>query len=292
MTYTPDGDAAAGRANTSRGWRLDEAALERAVTPRARLLILNSPQNPTGKIFTRSELESIARVARQHNLVVIADEVYDSLVYADAGPLVSLASLPGMFERTITVGSVGKTFSVTGWKIGWALGPAPLVNAMWLVSQFVTFCTSTPLSEAVAAMFEHVASTNSRALAQNLALLTGKRDRLVGALVRHGLAPIVPEATYFVLGNTSALPAALPQPVVEGVPRGASASRDYEVCRWLTASVGVTAIPPSAFYSPDHAHLARDLARFCFCKTDDMLDRALERLARLEEHAAAARARG
>lgn len=251
-------------------WTLDMDELEAAFSPRTKLLVINTPMNPIGKVFSREELSRIADLVQKYNVLVLSDEVYEWMVYpADDGtPIehVRIATLPGMWERTITLGSAGKTFSVTGWKIGWAIGPAPLIHAVLMAHQWIPFTVATPLQEAVATAFEvapqedyfNWLATTYRA----------KRDKLMVALDEVGLTPVRPDGSYFIIVATGHLSV----PVPEGT------RRDVAVARWFTTDVGVTAIPPSPFYSPEHQYLTDNLARFCFCKTDDMLDEAVRRL--------------
>jgi aspartate/methionine/tyrosine aminotransferase len=251
-------------------WTLDMDELEAAFSPRTKLLVINTPMNPIGKVFSQEELSRIADLVQKYNVLVLSDEVYEWMVYpADDGtPIehVRIATLPGMWERTITLGSAGKTFSVTGWKIGWAIGPAPLIHAVLMAHQWIPFTVATPLQEAVATAFEvapqedyfNWLATTYRA----------KRDKLMVALDEVGLTPVRPDGSYFIIVATGHLSV----PVPEGT------RRDVAVARWFTTDVGVTAIPPSPFYSPEHQYLTDNLARFCFCKTDDMLDEAVRRL--------------
>ena len=236
-----------------------------AFSPRTRLLILNTPQNPVGKVFTRAELARIAALVQQHDAYVLSDEVYEWMVYAGAEHI-RMATMPGMWERTITLGSAGKTFSVTGWKVGWAIAPAPLARAVQQAHQWMLFAVATPLQEAVAAAFE-AAQTNGY-FAWLAAMYAAKRDKLYNVLAEVGLNPVQPDGSYFILFDTSGL----------DVPVAAGAPRDDTVCRWFTQRVGVTAIPPSPFYSQQHQRLTDNLARFCFCKTDEVLDEAADRL--------------
>jgi N-succinyldiaminopimelate aminotransferase len=233
-------------------WRFDPDELRAAVGPRTRLVLLNTPHNPTGKVFTRDELEQVAAVCREHELRAVADEVYEHLVYD--GAHVPLASLDGMAERTLTISSLGKTFSVTGWKIGWACGPASLVGAVRAAKQFLTFAGGTPLQHAGAAalalgdgFYEELAADFAR-----------KRDRLCAGLSAAGLEPLPSAGTYFV------------NAVVEG--------DGVEFCRALPERVRVVAIPTSVFY--DHPEVGRSLVRFAFCKRDRVIEEAVARLAR------------
>ena len=249
---------------------LDIDELVAAITPRTRLLIINTPLNPLGKVYSRAELLQIARVVQEHDLLVLSDEVYEWMTYVDAAgeqvEHVRMATLPGMWERTVTLGSAGKTFSVTGWKIGWAIAPAPLVHAILMAHQWIPFTVATPLQEAVGAALEQVQPRDYFRWLRSM--YQGKRDKLLGALQAVGLQPVQPDGSYFIIVETGHL----------DVPVAPGDRRDYSVCRWFTREVGVAAIPPSPFYSPQHQYLTDNLARFTFCKTDELLDEAARRL--------------
>jgi N-succinyldiaminopimelate aminotransferase len=240
-------------------WAFDPAELRAAITPRTKLLLLNTPHNPTGKVFTSAELAVLAGHAIEHDLIVLTDEVYEHLVFSGAEHR-SIATLPGMRERTLVVGSAGKTFNVTGWKIGWICGPAPLVNAVRTAKQFLTYVNGGPFQPAVAAglglpdaYFTHAARD-----------LEYRRDVLVEGLRKAGLPVISPEATYFATVDVRSV-----QPDGDGLA----------FCRALPARAGVVAIPTVVFYDPAHASLGRHLVRFAFCKGDDVLAEAVSRLA-------------
>jgi N-succinyldiaminopimelate aminotransferase len=238
-------------------WSFDPERLARAVTPRTRLLVLNSPHNPTGKVFSDHELESVAEICRERDLLVVTDEVYEHLVFD--GHHVPIASLPGMAERTLTVSSAGKTFSFTGWKIGWVTGPAELVAAVRTVKQFLTYVNGAPFQPAVATGLRLPDSYFSAAAWA----LREKRDRLCAGLVAAGFAVHVPAATYFVMADTG------PLGYLDG----------DQLCRELPARCGVVAVPAAAFYSDPLA--PTPLIRFAFCKRPDVLDEAAARLAGL-----------
>jgi N-succinyldiaminopimelate aminotransferase len=233
-------------------WAWDPDALERAIGPRTRLLLLNTPHNPTGKVFSRAELDLIAATCTEHDLVAVTDEVYEHLVFD--GEHVPLATLPGMAERTITISSLGKTFSVTGWKIGWATGPPQLVQGVRAAKQFLSFAGGTPLQHAGAAAL----GLDDGFYASLATALLAKRDRLCAGLEAAGLEPIRPAGTYFVNAR------------VDG--DGA------DFCRELVTRAGVVAIPTAVFY--DDPDAGRSLVRFAFCKRDEVIDEAAARLAR------------
>lgn len=241
----------------------DEDELERAVGPRTRAILVNTPHNPTGKVFTREELESIAKLCIRHGLIAITDEVYEHLVYEPGLPHLSLAAFPGMAERTITLSSLGKTFSLTGWKIGWAIAPPGLTAGVRAAHQFLTFATATPLQIGAAEALKH----GSVAIAEVVSMFRGNRDYLCDALRALGFGVHVPAGTYFIMADHSA------------ISRRLGLRDDREFCVHLTERCGVAAIPPSVFYN--RADLGRSLARFAFCKRRATLEAAVERLGSL-----------
>lgn len=241
-------------------WWFDEAELAAAFGPRTRLVLLNSPHNPTGKVFSRRELEQVASLALKWGARVVSDEVYEHLVFAPASH-VPIATLPGMAERTLTLGSAGKTFSFTGWKVGWATGPQDMRDALQSVHQFVTFSTPAPFQLAAAVGL----GLPDAWYADFVADYRRRRDKLAAMLEAVGLRPHLTEGTYFVLADLS----------------GTGFTDDAEFCRWLITEAGVASIPPSSLYSEAHRAAGRGAARFAFCKTDATLDAAAERLARV-----------
>ena len=238
-------------------FRIERAELERAITKKTRLLVLNSPSNPAGRVFTRAELELVAELAVRHDLVVVTDEVYEHIVYD--GAHLPMVSLPGMRERTVTISSGGKTFSLTGWKIGWACAAPLLTDAVRAVHQFVTFAVSTPFQHAVAAGLR-APDAYYKALRDDY---RRRRDRLCEGLEAAGFAVLWPEGTYFALADVR--------------PLGYEDGREF--CLSLVPKVGVAAIPVSAFAADGRL---RHLVRFAFCKDDATLDEGLERLRRLK----------
>jgi N-succinyldiaminopimelate aminotransferase len=238
-------------------WSFDPGRLAAAIAPRTRLVLLNSPHNPTGKVFSDDELAEVARLCVERDLLVVTDEVYEHLVFD--GHHRPLATLPGMWERTLTVSSAGKTFSFTGWKVGWVTGPADLVTAVRTVKQFLTYVNGAPFQPAVATGLR----LPDPFFASAAWALREKRDHLCAGLVAAGFAVHVPAATYFVMADTGPL----------GYLDGAA------LCREMPARCGVVAVPAAAFYSDPSA--PTPLIRFAFCKRPEVLDEAVARLAGL-----------
>jgi len=235
-------------------WSFDREALTRAFTARTRAFLLNTPHNPTGKVFSREEMEFVAGLCRERDVLCIADEVYEHILYD--GAHVPMATLPGMRERTITISSFGKTFSLTGWKIGWAAAPPPLTAAVRAAHQFITFATAMPLQHGAAAAlrvgrdyYEGLAASYRR-----------RRDYLVAELTSLGFDVRPPAGTYYVCADFRPL----------------GFDDDVAFCRYLIEKIGVAAIPPSAFY--ENTQYGKTYARFAFCKKDETLREAVRRL--------------
>lgn len=242
-------------------WQFRPEDLAAAFSPRTKAIYVNTPHNPTGKVFTVEELDLIAELAHKHDVLVIADEVYGELVFGGARH-VPIATRPGMRTRTITIDSVGKTFSVTGWKIGWAIAPAGLSRAVRATHQFITFCNPTPLQEGAAAALEQADSFGY--FEELRTVYDRRRGTLSATLQEVGLAPLPVEGAYFMLSDLAGQPFA----------------NDVDFCRHLIERVGVAAIPLSALYANPRS--APKLARFCFAKSDAVLEKARERLQKLE----------
>ncbi|MFW5696451.1 MAG: aminotransferase class I/II-fold pyridoxal phosphate-dependent enzyme [Phototrophicaceae bacterium] len=242
-------------------WTFDEDELRAAFNPRTRALILNTPHNPTGRVFNRAELTLIAELAQQFDVTVISDEVYEHLVFDDYQHI-PIATLPGMFEHTVTIGSAGKSFGMTGWKVGWVYGPETLVQGVGQAHQFVAFAVNHPAQQAVAHAFNTLPGSYYEDVR---ALYTTKRDLMMQALQAGNLKTALPQGTYFAMADFS--------DVFDGDSRA--------FAEYLIKEIGVACIPPTAFYSAEHQHLGRTQARFSFAKHDDMLHATAERLARL-----------
>jgi aspartate/methionine/tyrosine aminotransferase len=241
-------------------WWFDEGDLRRAFTARTRAVVVNTPHNPTGKVYTREELSLIADLATRHNAVVITDEVYEHLTYEPSLPHVSIATLPDMWDRTITLSSLAKTFSLTGWKVGWAVACEALTACVRAAHQFLTFCAATPLQHGAASALADPGDYPAKLRS----LYARNRDRLSDALRRIGIVVYPSHATYFLMADHGKL----------------GFADDREFCTYLTTRVGVAAIPPSVFYS-DPAR-GRRFARFAFCKRPETIQAAIDRLSTLK----------
>ncbi len=228
-----------------------------AFTPRTKVLLLNTPHNPTGKVFSREELTEIARVCIERDVIVVTDEVYEHLVFD--GEHIPIATLPGMAERTVTVSSAGKIFSFTGWKIGWACGPAPLISAVRTAKQFLTYVSGGPFQHAVAVGLR----LGDDFFDGYTAELRAKRDRLCAGLAEAGFDVLAPQGTYFATCDIT------PMGGTDGV----------EFCLALPDRCGVVAVPSQVFY--DNKAEGSRLIRFAFCKRDEVLDEAARRLGTL-----------
>ncbi len=257
-SYRPIAEAMGAKIRTLKlpapDWRLTEEALRAAVTPATRAILVNSPLNPIGRVFDRAELEALAKVLRESSAVAICDEVYEHLVF-DGKPHIPLASLPGMSGRCLRVGSAGKMFSLTGWKVGWVTGPAELMRVVANAHQFVTFTTSPALQLGIAHALEH-----EMEFTLNLTkTLQANRDVLRTGIEKLGFRPLACEGSYFLTADI----------------RGLTNESDLAFCQRLVREAGVALIPLSPFFSggkPDN------LVRFAFCKKREVIDAAILRL--------------
>lgn len=269
--------------NANEFFNLDIDELENAITDKTKAFIMNTPHNPTGKMFTKEEMEKIAEVMKRHpQVVIIADEVYEHIVFdEEASPHISFATIDGMFDRTLTLSSSGKTFSNTGWKIGWAIGPPELVHLVTAAQQWINFSAPTPNQDAIAqclvkakepyegydSYYKWVAAEYKR-----------KRGLLCEALKSAGMEPITPDGGFFIMTDTSSIdvPTEFLEEKTVAMPTDPM-PRDWAMSRYFTKEVGVTAIPPSAFYDTPNVPLAKNLLRFAYCKGDDTIIEAGKR---------------
>lgn len=238
-------------------WSFDPEALENAVTKRTKLILVNTPHNPTGKVFSRKELQVIADVCQRHDLIAVTDEVYEHLVFES--PHLSLATFPGMAERTITISSGAKTFSFTGWKVGWACARPELIAAIRTAKQFLTFVNAGPFQYAIAEGL----NASDDYLTQAAQVLRAKRDLLAAGLEAVGFTVFASNGTFFLTTDISSV----------------SEKDGYSFCRELPERCGVVAIPSSVFYDDQDA--GRQLVRWMFSKRSEVLLDAVERLGRL-----------
>jgi len=239
-------------------WTFSVIEVERAITPRTRAIIVNSPGNPSGKVFGRQELESLAAIARQYDLLVFTDEIYEYFLY-DGRTHISLATLPGMADRTITIGGYSKTFSITGWRIGYSVAAARWAEAIGAMNDLLYVCAPTPLQAGVAVGIQELPDLFYRDLARDY---QQKRDRFCQALAKAGLTPSIPQGAYYVLADASRLPG----------------TTGKERALFLLETIGLAGVPGEAFFSgPD----GRQFIRFSYAKIDSDIDDASRRLARL-----------
>lgn len=269
--FVPLRPSKTGVISSSADWKLDPAELESKFNSKTKLIIINTPNNPLGKVFTVPELEMIADLCKKYDVVCIADEVYEWMTYPGHKHF-KIATLPGMWERTVTIGSAGKTFSVTGWKLGWSIAPEKLLLGPKLVHQNCVYTCPTPIQEAVAEGLELEMARRSSpdCYLTSLALeLLPKRDQLAQVLESLGMHPVVPEGGYFMLADISQMKADLPE-------EGKHEPKDFRFVKWMIKNKKLAGIPPSAFYCAEHKNMGENYIRFCFIKEDTTLAKAGE----------------
>lgn len=259
-----------GRLPTGADWVFDENELEKAFNSKTKAIILNTPNNPLGKVFSESELTTIAELCKKWNVLCISDEVYEWMVYSP-NKHIRIATLPGMWERTITIGSAGKTFSVTGWKLGWAYGPENLMVNLQMVHQNSVYTGATPIQEATAIAFEKEMNRLGQEDCYFISIakeLEAKRDFMAKFLVEVGMKPTIPDGGYFMLADW--------RPLEHKVDLNSESDkyRDYRFTKWMTKNVGVQGIPNSTFYSKGNKSLGENFVRYCFFKKDENLAEA------------------
>lgn len=257
---------------TSDDWKLDPVELESHFSNKTKAIMINNPNNPVGKVFTQDELELVANLCKKYDVICISDEVYEWMIY-DGLKHIKMASLPDMWERTVTIGSAGKTFSATGWKLGWGVGPESLIKPMQILHQNCIYTCPTPIQEAVADGLEYelsVFNDPDKCYLFSLAKeLQPKRDALAKALTEIGMVPTIPEGGYFMMADISNLNIDIPDD-------GTDDPYDFKFVRWLCKEKKLSTIPPSAFYCQEHKNLGEKYLRFCFIKKDETLSKAQE----------------
>ncbi|XP_071822044.1 kynurenine aminotransferase-like isoform X3 [Apostichopus japonicus] len=254
-------------------WKLDKAELEAAFTEKTKAIVVNSPNNPLGKVFTYEELETVADLCKKYDILCISDEVYEHMVYDGNKHLRMASCFPDMWERTITTYSAGKIFCATGWRLGWSIGPPHLIKNMMTIHQNCVFTCATPLQEAVARGLELEMSrrdTPECFFNSTVSALDAKRTKMEKWLREANLSPMVPEGGYFMLARIDDKDVDL-----SGFGDG---PRDYKFVRYLMKTQGVATIPCSAFFGPAHKDIGEKYIRFCFIKEDETIDAAGQRL--------------
>lgn len=269
IPLTPDKKGCEG-SSSSADWKLDPVELEGLFSSKTKAFIFNNPNNPLGKVYKRQELKMIADLCIKHNVLLIADEVYEHMTF-EGNEMIRMATLPGMWERTISVGSAGKTFSVTGWKLGWAYGPPHLIRNCQIVHQNCVYACPTPIQESVARAFELEYSRMDSADCYFKTIsedLQKKRDYIAGVLRDVGMNPVIPEGGYFIMADWSDLASKI------DLSSESDEQKDYRFVKWLTKNKKLQGIPPSAFFSKEHKHIGESYIRFCFIKNDESLKKA------------------
>ncbi|KAG5899623.1 hypothetical protein JTB14_037281 [Gonioctena quinquepunctata] len=259
-----------GRPPTSNDWVLDKDELENLFNSKTKMIILNTPNNPLGKVFSEEELNHIASLCKKWNVLCIADEVYEWLVYKPHKHI-RIATLPDMWERTITLGSAGKTFSVTGWKVGWAYGPANLMVNLQMIHQNSVYTGVTPIQEACAIAFEKEMERLGTEECYFVSMgkeLEAKRDYMVKVLTDVGMRPMIPDGGYFIIADWTPLESQV------DLQSEKDRYKDYRFTKWMTKKLGLQGIPPSAFYSVPHKCLGENFVRYNFMKKDENLKKA------------------
>ncbi|KAI4719775.1 hypothetical protein E4T48_04000 [Aureobasidium sp. EXF-10727] len=263
---------------TSAGdWSINMDELKAAINDNTRMIVLNTPHNPIGKVFTREELQAIGDLCVEHNIIILSDEVYDRLYYT---PFTRMATLsPEIANLTLTVGSGGKNFYCTGWRVGWLIGPEHLIQPVSAAHTRICYSSVSPLQEATAIGFEE--ADKHGFWDETKAEMRGKIDRFVAIFDELDLPYSDPEGGYFVLVNMSKVKLPADYPFPEHV---ASRPRDFKLSYFIIKELGVAAIPPTEFFTDDNAHIVEDWLRFAICKNDDVLDKAKDRLRGLKKY--------
>ncbi len=258
-------------------WKIDFNVLENAITPKTKMIVLNTPHNPVGKVFTKDELLKIGDLAIKNNILILSDEVYERLFYT---PFTRIATLSPELERlTITVGSAGKTFAATGWRVGWLIGHPDLIKYAGLAHTRICFTTNSPLSEATATALNEAAHNSYY---DDTVVAFKKKYKILNKVWEElNLPYTIAEGGYFVLVNFAKVKIPEGYKFPESIKGRA---RDFQLAYWLIREIGVVAIPPTEFYIPEHEHIAQDCLRFAVCKDDSMLEEAAVKLLELKKY--------
>lgn len=266
------------RTHSASEWTIDFDELAATITERTKMIVINSPQNPTGKVFNETELRKIGDLAIKHNIVILSDEVYDRLHYSSFTRIATLS--PELARLTLTVGSAGKTFAATGWRVGWLIGDKDMIKYVAAAHTRICFTVNTPLQSAVASAFNQ-ARTNGY-YTEQIASFQNKYNIFVKVFEELGLPYTIPEGGYFLMVNLTKVKLPedydFPASVTEG------RARDFKLAYFLIKEFGVVAIPPTEFYTRENEHIAENYVRFAVCKDDHLLVEAVERLRSLKKY--------
>lgn len=264
VTLKPPND----NSTDSGSWKLDRKELEGAFSSKTKAIIINTPLNPIGKVFSREELTVISELCIKYDVLCISDEVYQFLTY-DGLEHVRIASLPGMWERTVTIGSAGKAFCVTGWKLGWYIAPSKLTEHLHTTSGTIVYSSNKPLQETLARAFEREFSLIGKPesfFTTLLGKMQSKRDRLVKTLRKIGLTPIIPQGSFYLIVDGTSLN-------IPEINTKDGDTYDKQLVRWLIVNKSVATIPVSAYYIDQHKHCGENYIRFCFAKKESSIDK-------------------
>ncbi|KAK4228942.1 pyridoxal phosphate-dependent transferase [Podospora fimiseda] len=258
-------------------WKIDFDQLRKAITPRTKMLVLNTPHNPVGKVYSKEELQKIAELCLEHKIIILSDEVYDRLYYV---PFTRIATLSPEVEKiTLTVGSAGKNFYATGWRVGWLIGPPELIQYVSAAHTRICYSSVSPLQEACAIGFEQADQENF--WQETINDMAAKMSKFNAIWDELGIPYSQPEGGYFVMANFNKVEMPKDYPFPEHVKNRA---RDFKLAWFLIQELGVAAIPPSEFYTDENAYIVEDYLRFAVCKPDEVLEDAKERLRGLKKY--------
>jgi len=278
IALSPETEAL-GQKMSSANWKLDPNELSALFNEKTKAIIFNNPNNPLGKVYQREEIEMIAELCKKHNVLIISDDVYEHMVFDD-NKMIRMATLADLYERTITIGSAGKTFSVTGWKLGWAVGPEHLLRNCQVAHQNCVYACPTPIQEAVARAFElelkRIESPECYFTSISVDL-QARRDMIVSILEEAGLPPVVPEGGYFIMADWTPFKGKI------DISSESDQEADFRFAKWLSKNRKLQGIPPTAFFSGPHKSIGENYIRFCFIKQEASLAKARQILLELKK---------